>query len=77
MWQLRGARVYPVFVTNFVLLAASAFVGHQNAGTMILFWTLLATLVVQCLFFVVVGIRGAQLERRERELGYTTWARKR
>jgi hypothetical protein len=76
-WQLRGARVYPVFVTNFVLLAASAFVAHHNSATLVLFWTLMAILMVQCVFFLVVSIRGGQLERREREIGYTTWARKR
>jgi len=76
-WQLRAARVYPVLVANFVLLAASAFVAHRNSATLVLFWTLLAIWMVQCAFFGVVAIRGGQLERRERELGYTTWARKR
>jgi hypothetical protein len=41
-----------------------------------LFSILLAGIVLQAVFMVVVGVRGALLERRERELGYTTWARR-
>jgi hypothetical protein len=76
-WQLRAARVYPVLVATFAFLAASAFVAHRNSATLALFWTLLAIWMVQCAFFGVVAIRGGLLERRERKLGYTTWARKR
>ena len=76
-WQLRLARAYPAFLINFVLLAASAFVAHRNSATLVLFWILLASWMGQGVFLGVVGIRGTQLERRERQLGYTTWARKR
>ena len=76
-WQLRLARLYPVFVANIVLIFASAFVAHQNFVIGILFWILLACGLVQCVFLIVVGIRATQLERRERKLGYTTWARRR
>jgi hypothetical protein len=33
--------------------------------------------MLQGVFIFFIGIRGGQLERWERELGYTTWARKR
>jgi hypothetical protein len=76
-WQLRLARVYPVFVANIVLFFASAFIAHRNSATWVLFSILMAGLMVQCVLLFVVAIRGVQLERRERKLGYTTWARKR
>jgi hypothetical protein len=76
-WQLRLARVYPVFLTNFVLLVAAALTGHQYFVIGVLFWILLASWMAQGVFLGVVGIRGTQLERRERKLGYTTWTRKR
>jgi hypothetical protein len=76
-WQLRSARVFPALVLNLVLFFAWAFIAHRNSATWVLFSILLAGIVLQGVFFFVVGIRGAQLERRERELGYTTWARKR
>jgi hypothetical protein len=69
--------MYPVLVASFVLLAASAFVAHRNSATLVLFWSLLVIWMVQCAFFAVVAVRGGLLERRERKLGYTTWARKR
>jgi hypothetical protein len=76
-WQLRLARVYPVFVANIVLFFAVALTTHRNSGTWVLVWILLACGLAQCVFLFVVGIRATQLERRERKLGYTTWARKR
>lgn len=76
-WQLRLARVYPMFIANIVLFFAAAFTAHRNSATWVLFSILMAGLMVQCAFLVVVGIRATQLERRERKLGYTTWARKR
>jgi hypothetical protein len=69
--------VYPVFVANVVLFFASAFTAHRNSATWVLFSILMAGVMVQCALVIVVGIRGTQLERRERKLGYTTWARKR
>jgi len=69
--------VFPALVLNLVLFFASAFIAHRSSATWVLFSILLAGIVLQGAFFFVVGIRGAQLERRERELGYTTWARKR
>jgi hypothetical protein len=73
--------MYPVFLTNFVLLAASAIIaattGYQYFMIGVLFWILLAGWMGQGVFLFVVAIRGVQLERRERKLGYTTWARKR
>ena len=76
-WQLRAARAFPALGVNLVLFFASAFIARRNSATWVLFSILLAGIVLQCVFFLVVGIRGAQLERRERERGYTTWARKR
>ena len=76
-WQLRAARMYPVFLTNFVLLIAAALTGHRYLVIGVLFWILLASWMGQGAFLFVVAIRGVQLERRERKLGYTTWARKR
>jgi hypothetical protein len=76
-WQLRLARVYPVFVANIVLFFAVALTTHRNSATWVLVWILLACGLAQCVFIFVVGFRATQLERRERELGYTTWARKR
>ena len=76
-WQLRLGRVYPLFIANLVLFFASGFMAHRNSATWVLFSILMAGLMVQCAFLVVVGIRATQLERRERKLGYTTWARKR
>jgi hypothetical protein len=75
-WQLRLARVYPVFVANIVLFFALALTTHRNSATWVPVWILLACGLVQCVFLIVVGIRATQLERRERKLGYTTWARK-
>jgi hypothetical protein len=75
-WQLRSARVFPALVVNILLAIPLAFAGHQNAVIGILFWIVLGCGILQGVFFFVVGIRGAQLERRERKLGYTTWARK-
>ena len=79
-WQPRLARVYPVFVANLVLAFASAFVaattGYQYFMIGVLFWILWAGMMAQCVLLFVVAIRATQLERRERKLGYTTWARK-
>jgi len=66
-----------VFVGNIVLFFASAFIPHRNSATWVMFSILMAGLMVQCVLFVVIGIRATQSERRERKLGYTTWARKR
>ena len=76
-WQLRAARVYRMWVTNVLILFVLVFLPHRNLATWVLLWTLMAGAALQTAFFFVVGIRGAQLERRERKLGYTTWARKR
>jgi hypothetical protein len=76
-WQLRAARMYRVFLTNFVLLITAALTGHHYAVIGVLFWILLASWMGQGVFLSVVAIRGGQLERRERKLGYTTWGRRR
>jgi hypothetical protein len=76
-WQLRLARVYPVFVANIVIFFTSAFAGHQYFVIGVLFSIAAAGLMVQCVILFLVAIRATQLERRERKLGYTTWARKR
>jgi len=54
-----------------------AFVAHHNSVTWVMFWILLAAVMLQCLLFLGAAIRGGQLEHQERKLGYTTWARKR
>jgi hypothetical protein len=76
-WQLRLARVYPVFVANIVLFFALALTTHRNSATWVPVWILLACGLVQCVLYLGAAIRATQLERRERKLGYTTWARKR
>ena len=76
-WQLRAARVFPALVVNIVIFFLLALTTHRNSVTWVPVWILLTCGILQAVFFFVVGIRGAQLERRERELGYTTWARKR
>ena len=76
-WQLRAARVYRMWVANVLILFLLVFLPHRNLATWALLWTLMAGAALQTAFFFVVGIRGAQLERRERKLGYTTWVRKR
>jgi membrane protein YdbS with pleckstrin-like domain len=76
-WQLRLARMYPALIVNFVLLVPAALTGHQYFVIGVLFWILGAGFILQGVFLIVVGIRATQLERRERKLGYTTWARKR
>jgi hypothetical protein len=75
-WQLRAGRVYPVLVANLLVLFLVVFLPHRNLATWVLLWILMAGAALEAAFFFVVGIRGAQLERRERKLGYTTWARK-
>jgi hypothetical protein len=76
-WQLRAARVFRALVVNLLILFLLVFTPHRNLATWVLLWILMAGAMLQSAFFFVVGIRGAQLERREREFGYTTWARKR
>lgn len=76
-WQLRAARVFPALVVNIVIFFLLALTAHRNSVTWVPVWILLACGILQAVFFFVAGIRGAQLERRESELGYTTWARKR
>ena len=76
-WQLRLARVYWAFVVNILILVVSGFVAHQNAATWIVFWIAATSLMVQCVLYLGAAVRGGQLERRERKLGYTTWVRKR
>ena len=80
-WQLRLARVYPAFLANIVLIFASASIaaltGYQYFLISILFWILLACGMLQCALYLGTAIRATLLERRERQLGYTTWARKR
>ena len=76
-WQLRAARVFPALVVTIVLFFPLALTTHRNSVTWVPVWILLTCGILQAVFFFVVGIRGAQLQRRERELGYTTWARKR
>ena len=55
-WQLRAARVFPALVLNLVLFFASAFIAPRNSATWVLFSILLAGIVLQCVFLVVVGI---------------------
>jgi len=76
-WQLRAARVYRALVVNLIFFVPLAFTARLNSATWILFWILLAGAILQGIFFIVAGIRGGQLEHRERKLGYTTWTRRR
>jgi hypothetical protein len=83
-WQLRVARAFPALIVTIPLVALSGInarlhfsLDHSRSPTWILFWILLAGVILLAFFFIFAGIRGAQLEGRERQLGYSTWARKR
>jgi hypothetical protein len=78
-WQRRAARGYPALFVNFILFVVLAFTTRDNPANSgwVVFRIVFAALMLQCVFFIFVGIRGAQLQQRERKLGYSTWARKR
>jgi len=76
-WQQRTTRLFPVFAATVVLLLLVGFTTHPGSPGSFLFSVLAAGAALECAFYFVAGIRGAQLERWERKLGYSTWARKR
>jgi len=55
----------------------AALTGYQYFLISVLFYILLAGGMGQGVCLFVVGIRATLLDRRERKLGYTTWAPKR
>lgn len=82
-WQLRVARAFPALIVAIPLVVLSGLnarvhfsLDHFRSPTWILFWILLAGVLLLALFSSFAGVRGAQLEGRERQLGYSTWARK-
>ena len=73
-WQRRTTRLFPVLLTTVILFVLVALT--TNGGSA-LFSILGTGLALELAFVLVAGTRGTQLERRERKLGYSTWARKR
>lgn len=73
-WQQRTTRLFPVLLTTVILFVLVALT--TNGGS-VLFSILVAGLALELAFGLVAATRGTQLERRERKLGYSTWARKR
>ena len=73
-WQQRTTRLFPVLLTTVILFVLVALT--TNGGSA-LFSILGTGLALELAFVLVAGTRGTQLERRERKLGYSTWARKR
>lgn len=83
IWQRRVARAFPALIVAIPLAALSGInarlhfsLNHYSSPTWLLFWILLTGVILGSFFFVYAGIRGAQLEGRERQFGYSTWARK-
>ena len=76
-WQQRTTRLFPAFAATLVLVFLFAFTTHTGSPAFVLFQISMAGLMLECAFYIVAGVRGTLLERRERKLGYSTWARKR
>jgi hypothetical protein len=76
-WQLRAARLLPTLIVNIILVFLFVLTVPRNSAAWVLVWILAAGFILHGVLFIGAGVRGTQLEKRERELGYSTWARKR